>query len=139
MRIIEEAVEQFSRIGQERGEKMRLSTPAGEPLTLAGFIQREQALDATQGTVTNHAITNFCIATMLASYTVKATRGEHRFRDHPRVIKEGDQWKIITFDSRQLNLDQGSCLVAGGYEVSVSALLRDAERSVSSVSTTTRS
>lgn len=90
---------------------LSMKTPWGQPITQDWFIQKELKSDEVNGRVTNHTITNFCMTATtfsfrmtLASYTVKVARGEHVSKVYPRVVREGEQWKIVGFDQSQLNL-----------------------------------
>ena len=83
-----------------------LRTPEGAPLTVARFIQREQATDAAIGRLRKHALTNISHTSTAASCTVKVRRAERSYWLHPRVTKEEDGWRITGFDRAQLDLTQ---------------------------------
>lgn len=84
------------------------------PSTQSRFVRVQEAQDRTQGKVTRHAITNIVMTSASffssqlaeASYTVKVMRGARVLQLHPYVVKEGEQWKILRFDSCRMNFLQ---------------------------------
>jgi len=86
-------------------QKMTL-TLQGQEQQLNGplFPQVAQAYDQTKGKVSDYRITGIQISSStdsgnIAETTVKVTRNATSYDVHLRLKQEGDDWKIVSFDS----------------------------------------
>lgn len=75
----------------------------GQPVTQDVFIQTGQLVDTEKGPVTNYSITSTSLSSTnggnTEDFTVNVTRNGTSYDVHLQLRQEGNDWKIVSFDT----------------------------------------
>ena len=76
-----------------------LTTSSGQQLTQDVYVQGAQALDTSEGTVSDFTVKSWNVTNSTATVSVTVTRGSKTYDVHLKLTQEGSDWKITEFDN----------------------------------------
>ena len=75
-----------------------MGSPLGQTISQTEFIERAQAYDTEHGRITGYSLAGVQANPSRRIYTIKVTRGNGAYRTRLRLIGQGYNWKIVSFD-----------------------------------------
>lgn len=75
-----------------------MTTSQGQQISPDWFTQRALEYDTANGKISNDSIQGYSLNSKSAKYTVQVTRGTKPYKVNLSLLKQGDDWRINSFD-----------------------------------------